>query len=89
MLTINFVLHFTLRTLWIGNIGLASVFPEGINENSDRNSQHFLSRLKARFPELQRQRVGGHHLKIVPARFERDSFYINIPFQYFPEEALQ
>lgn len=53
VLIFNFIFHFTLRTLWIGNIGLASVFPEGVNENSDRYSQHFLSRLKARFPDLQ------------------------------------
>lgn len=53
ILIFNFVLHFSLRTLWIGNIGLASVFPEGINEHSDRYSPHFLARLKARFPDLQ------------------------------------
>ena len=38
---------------------------------------------------MQGQRVGGHHLRIIPARFEQDSFLINIPFQYFPEESLQ
>ncbi|MBV6652809.1 MAG: hypothetical protein KI786_03585 [Mameliella sp.] len=54
LLLFNFVLHFTLRTLWIGNIGLASVFPNGINKDSERFSPHFLSRLKARFPDLQK-----------------------------------
>ena len=53
VLLFNFVLHFSLRTLWIGMIGLASVFPEGINENYHWYSENFLSRLKARFPDLQ------------------------------------
>jgi hypothetical protein len=52
MLIVTFVLHFLLRTLWIGNVGLASVYPNGINTESKKFSQDFGGKLKQAFPDF-------------------------------------
>lgn len=52
ILIVNFVLHFILRSLWIGLIGLSSVFPEGVNEESESYSKSYLQQLKAEFGDL-------------------------------------
>ncbi len=46
-----FVFHFVLRTFWIGLIGVNSVFPNGINENSTLYSGNFLREAKNDFPD--------------------------------------
>lgn len=52
ILIVNFVLHFILRSLWISLLGLSSVFPEGINEESESYSKNYLQQLKADFGDL-------------------------------------
>ncbi|NET33448.1 MAG: hypothetical protein F6K19_15740 [Cyanothece sp. SIO1E1] len=52
VLIISFILHFVLRALWIGMIGLVSVFPEGINRDTDYHSEHFLKQLFEEFPDV-------------------------------------
>lgn len=51
-LFLNFVIHFMLRTLWVGMIGLISVFPNGINREKLRNSDHFNDQLLNEFPDI-------------------------------------
>ncbi|NBC08388.1 MAG: hypothetical protein GVY26_14435 [Bacteroidetes bacterium] len=53
LLIVSFVLHFLLRTLWIGNIGLASVYPEGIKLETDKFSEDFGRKLKKVFPSFE------------------------------------
>jgi len=52
LLIVTFVLHFLLRTLWIGNIGLASVYPNGINTESKKFSRDFGEKLRQAFPDF-------------------------------------
>lgn len=52
VLIVNFVLHFILRSLWVGLIGLSSVFPQGISEESESYSKSYLQQLKAEFGDL-------------------------------------
>jgi hypothetical protein len=59
ILMVNFVMHFVLRSLWVGLIGLTSVFPQGINEESDTFSKHYLQQLKADYGDLR-----GYNAKI-------------------------
>lgn len=47
MLIFIFLAHFVLRTVWIGLAGLNSVFPLGVNENSDNYSRHFIRQFRA------------------------------------------
>lgn len=49
-LIIGFISHFVLRTLWIGLIGLASVYPEGIRTEHARYSKAFMERVRDKFP---------------------------------------
>lgn len=42
----SFIIHFILRALWVGMVGLNSVFPEGINVEKSKFSKHFTQRLK-------------------------------------------
>lgn len=49
VLIIGFILHFVLRAIWIGLIGLNSVYPNGINTNSTIYSTSFLEKLKRDF----------------------------------------
>ncbi len=41
----GFLLHFVLRALWVGMVGFNSVFPEGIQRNTEVLSEAFLDRL--------------------------------------------
>ena len=52
ILIVSFILHFVLRALWIGMIGLVSVFPKGINRDTDYHSEHFLQQLFEEFPDV-------------------------------------
>lgn len=52
LLIVAFNLHFVLRALWIGMIGLVSVFPNGINRDTDYHSEHFLQQLWEEFPDV-------------------------------------
>lgn len=45
-LIIGFILHFVLRAIWIGLIGINSVFPEGIKTESDSYSKIFMENIK-------------------------------------------
>lgn len=47
-----FILHFVLRALWVGMIGLASVFPQGIREEHPNMSREFMRRLRQDFPNI-------------------------------------
>lgn len=50
-LVASFIIHFILRTVWIGLIGLNSVFPEGINRKYMKNySRFFIERLLKKYP---------------------------------------
>lgn len=46
-----FILHFLMRALWIGLIGLNSVYPEGIVP-SPKYSDYFFEKIKTEFPDL-------------------------------------
>ncbi len=50
LLILNFIIHFALRALWIGMIGLVSVFPKGINPDSESYSRHFIQQVIRDFP---------------------------------------
>jgi len=45
-LIIGFILHFVFRAIWIGLIGINSVFPEGIKTDSDSYSKIFMENIK-------------------------------------------
>jgi len=49
-LTICFVVHFILRTVWIGMLGLNYVFPKGINYDTDQYSPTYSKLLREKFP---------------------------------------
>lgn len=52
-LVMSFIAHFALRALWIGMVGLASVYPKGIDfERQDRHSAHYMAQLREEFPSL-------------------------------------
>ncbi|MEM6724049.1 MAG: hypothetical protein AAF598_08425 [Bacteroidota bacterium] len=51
-ITINFIAHFTLRTLWVGLVGLVSVFPNGINPDNLKFSERFKARLLEEFGSI-------------------------------------
>lgn len=50
LLIFTFISHFILRAVWIGLVGLNSVFPEGIKEESKMYAPHFMNRLRRDFP---------------------------------------
>lgn len=52
ILMVNFILHFILRSIWVGLLGLSSVYPKGVNLESENYSQHYLKQLKADFGDL-------------------------------------
>lgn len=52
ILMVNFILHFILRSIWVGLIGLSSVYPNGVNLESENYSKHYLQQLKADFGDL-------------------------------------
>ena len=41
ILIANFIIHFILRALWIGMLGLVSVFPNGINYKFESYSEDY------------------------------------------------
>lgn len=51
MLIFIFIGHFVLRAVWIGLVGLNSVYPGGINENSETYARHFLQQFRADHPD--------------------------------------
>ncbi len=51
ILIVTFILHFSLRALWVGLVGVNSVFPDGINLESKIQSKDFLLKAKEEFPE--------------------------------------
>lgn len=52
MLIAGFIIHFVLRALWVGMLGLVSVFPQGIGGSTSIYSSHFLEKLKKEFPDI-------------------------------------
>jgi hypothetical protein len=52
VLIASFVIHFILRAIWIGTVGLWSVFPEGINMKSDKYSASYLRQAVEDFGNL-------------------------------------
>jgi hypothetical protein len=52
VLIASFVIHFILRAIWIGTVGLWSVFPEDINTKSDKYSASFLRQAVEDFGNL-------------------------------------
>lgn len=52
ILLLSFITHFALRVLWIGMIGLNSVYPDGINLNSRAYPEHILQKAKEEYPSV-------------------------------------
>jgi hypothetical protein len=52
VLIFNFIAHFLLRSLWVGMLGLASVYPQGINEKSKNFGEYYLSEVKKDYGDL-------------------------------------
>lgn len=52
ILMVNFILHFILRSIWVGLLGLSSVYPHGVNLESENYSKHYLQQLRADFGDL-------------------------------------
>ena len=46
-----FIGHFVLRAVWVGLVGLSSVFPKGVNEDSEAYSKHFIQKFIADHPD--------------------------------------
>lgn len=52
IMIISFVTHLALRTLWIGILGMASVFPNGINPDFKMYSKDYMQKLLRDFPDV-------------------------------------
>ncbi len=52
IVVISFIFHLALRILWVAILGLSSVYPNGINLESDSYARHFLVSLKEEFPDI-------------------------------------
>ena len=52
ILIANFIIHFILRALWIGMLGLVSVFPNGINYTFESYSEDYNQKIKKEFPDI-------------------------------------
>ncbi|MEM6967632.1 MAG: hypothetical protein AAF573_22910 [Bacteroidota bacterium] len=52
ILIVSFIAHFALRTLWIGLLGLVSVYPDGINASYERFSKDYMQKLLRAFPDI-------------------------------------
>ena len=50
-LIVTFIFHFIVRALWIGLVGLNSVFPGGFQAN-ERYSRHYQERLRAEYGDV-------------------------------------
>lgn len=48
----GFIIHFVLRALWVGMLGLVSVFPQGIREKSSMHSEDYLKKIRAEFSDI-------------------------------------
>jgi hypothetical protein len=59
VLIFNFIAHFLLRSLWVGMLGLASVYPQGINEKSTNFGEYYLAEAKKEFGDL-----SGYNVKL-------------------------
>lgn len=59
VLVVSFIVHLGLRILWVGIVGLSSVYPQGINTDSDVYNPVFMNKLKSEFPDL-----AGYSLKL-------------------------
>lgn len=52
ILLFGFFIHFIMRTLWIGMIGLVSVYPNGVVKNSNRYSESYSDQLVNEFKDI-------------------------------------
>jgi len=52
ILVISFITHLILRILWAGILGLSSVFPKGVNIETDIYPDYFKDKLKRDYPNL-------------------------------------
>jgi len=52
IILLSFIFHFVLRILWIGVVGLTSVYPDGINIENKSFTRSYLSKYKEDFPTL-------------------------------------
>ena len=53
LIMMSFIAHFALRLLWVGTLGLSSVYPGGINLQNESYTRSFLQKVKDEFPSLQ------------------------------------
>ncbi|MEZ4984992.1 MAG: hypothetical protein R2795_08155 [Saprospiraceae bacterium] len=51
-LSASFLVHFIVRAIWIASIGLESVYPNGINMDTDLFGEHFKTQLKKEYPDF-------------------------------------
>ena len=51
-LIVSFIVHFALRALWIGILGLVSVYPDGIKYRTNLMSEDYFNKLIKRFPDI-------------------------------------
>ncbi len=52
VLSVGFIAHLCLRILWVGLLGLASVFPDGIPKEHKTYKKEYLDDLRKEFPDL-------------------------------------
>ena len=52
ILLLGFIIHFSMRVLWIGMIGLNSVYPKGINTESQVYPEHLMDKIKSEYPDI-------------------------------------
>ncbi len=52
LLVVSFIAHLVLRILWAGILGLSSVFPMGVNTETDVYPDYFKEKLKKDYPDL-------------------------------------
>ncbi len=52
LLVISFISHLVLRILWAGILGLSSVFPKGVNTETNVYPDYFKEKLKRDYPDL-------------------------------------
>ena len=52
ILIISFITHLSLRALWIGMLGLVSVYPNGINPDYDYFSKDYMQKYIKKFPDV-------------------------------------
>lgn len=52
LLIISFISHLALRSLWIGLLGLVSVYPKGVKQNFKLYSKDYMQKWKKEFPSL-------------------------------------